>query len=68
MAAQVVVSPTEAALAQIVVDLADSLHQEIDPGYKIIAHAGTVTATTYPYPTSPDLTFASIPAEAWPRH
>lgn len=66
MAAQVVVSPTEAALAQIVVDLADSLHQEIDPGYKIIAHAGTVTVTTYP--TSPDLTFASIPAEAWPRH
>jgi hypothetical protein len=50
MAAQVVVSPTEAALAQIVVDLADSLHDEIDPGYRAIAHAETVTT----YPTSPD--------------
>ncbi len=45
MAAQVVVSRSEAVLAQIVVDLADSLHQEIDPGYEVIAHAGTVTVT-----------------------
>jgi len=45
MAAQVVVSRSEAVLAQIVVDLADSLHQKIDPGYKVIAHAGTVTVT-----------------------
>ncbi len=42
MAAQVVVSRSEAVLAQIVVDLADSLHEEIDPGYKVIANAGTV--------------------------
>jgi len=45
MAAQVVVSRSEAVLAQIVVDLADSLHEEIDPGYKVIANAGTVTVT-----------------------
>jgi len=43
MAPQVVVSRSEAVLAQIVVDLADSLHEEIDPGYKVIARAGTVT-------------------------
>ncbi len=62
MTAQVVVSPSEAALAQIVVDLADSLHQKIDPGYKVIAHAGSVTVTSHP--TSPDATlFASIPAD-----
>ncbi len=42
MAAQVVVSRSEAVLAQIVVDLADSLNEEIDPGYKVIANAGTV--------------------------
>lgn len=43
MAAQVVVSRSEAVLAQIVVDLADSLHQEIDPGYKVIANAAVTT-------------------------
>jgi hypothetical protein len=53
MAAQVVVSPSEAALAQIVVDLADSLHQEIDPGYKVIAHAGSVTVTSH-HSTDPE--------------
>ncbi len=45
MAAQVMVSPTEAALAQIVVDLADSLDDEIDPGFKVIADAGVMSAT-----------------------
>jgi hypothetical protein len=39
MATRVVVSLTEAALAQIVVDLADSLNDEIDPGFKVIANA-----------------------------
>jgi len=42
MAARVVVSRSEAVLAQIVVDLADSLGEEIDPGYRVIANEGTV--------------------------
>ncbi len=46
MAAQVVVSPSEAALAQIVVDLADSLDDEIDPGFKVIADAGVSLSGT----------------------
>ncbi len=44
MAAQVMVSRSEAALAQIVVDLADSLGEEIDPGFTVIANAGTAAA------------------------
>jgi len=47
MAGRVVVSRSEAALAKIVVDLGDSLHQEIDPAYRVIAHAGTCADPDY---------------------